>query len=114
MRVLVVGAGKVGLKVLHQLRKNPSIIVATVDPRERPPAIEDGIIEAVDYHNELRLRELAQVIKKEKPDIVLVTTSPEDISKSGVSGLEILVESLRGELEASANVPIIAVSRSIA
>jgi Trk K+ transport system NAD-binding subunit len=113
MRVLVVGAGRVASKVLLQLKKNSSITVVTVDPRARPPAVEEGIIMDVDYRSELKLGELSDLIRNENPDIVLVTTSAEDISRTGVSGLDILVEALRSELEASANVPIIAVSRDV-
>jgi len=113
MRVLVVGAGLVGAKALLQLRKNPRLKVITVDPRERPPAVEQGILDSVDYRNELSLTGLKEVISREKPDLILVTTSAEDIARTGVPGLDLLVESLRGELEATANVPIIAVSRNI-
>ena len=112
MRILVVGAGKVGAKVLLQLKKNPMIKAVTVDPRDRPPAVEDGVIETVDYHTELKLGELAEVIRQEKPELVLVTTSPEDIARTGVPGIELLVEALKGELEATTSVPIIAVSRN--
>jgi hypothetical protein len=52
------------------------------------------------------------VIEEVAPDLVLVTTSPEDMGLEGVPGLEILVEALRGELEATAKVPVIAVSLS--
>jgi hypothetical protein len=107
-----VGAGRVGMKVLLQLQKNPDIIVLTVDPRENPLALEQGVIQEVDYRNELTLGKLEEVIEQVKPDLVLVTTSGEDIGYSGFSGLDILVEALRGELEASSNVPIIAVSRT--
>lgn len=113
MRILVVGAGYVGSKVLLQLKKNPSLNVITVDPRENPPAVEEGVIESVDYHNELKSGDISEVIKMEKPDLVLVTTSPEDIARTGVPGLDLLVEALREELESFTNVPIIAVSRTI-
>ena len=112
MIVLVVGAGRIGTKVLLQLQKNPDIIVVTVDPRENPLALEQGVIQEVDYHNELTPRQLEEVLEQVKPDLVLVTTSGEDLGHSGVPGLDILVEALRGELEASSNVPIIAVSRT--
>lgn len=112
MRVLVVGAGRVGARVLLQLRKNPDLAVVTVDPREEPLAVTEGIIPFVDYHKELTPRDLESVIEEVKPDLVLVTTSREDIGRSGVPGLEILVDALREELEATAKVPIIAVSRT--
>ncbi|KON29376.1 hypothetical protein AC482_06620 [miscellaneous Crenarchaeota group-15 archaeon DG-45] len=112
MRVLVVGAGRVGSKVLLQLKKNPSIAVFTVDPREEPQAVSEGIIDIVDYRRELTPRDLEEVVRLVVPDLVLVTTSADDISRTGVPGLDMLVEALRGELEATADVPIIAVARS--
>lgn len=111
MRVLVVGAGMVGARVLRQLKKNPRIEVVTVDPRDRPYAVEQGIIEDVDYHAELNTVELKETLSKVRPDLVLVTTSKEDMARTGVSGLEVLVTALRNELEATAEVPIIAVAR---
>ncbi|RLC66267.1 MAG: hypothetical protein DRH97_06740 [Chloroflexi bacterium] len=112
MRVLVVGAGRVGAHVLKQLGKNPELTVLTVDPREEPFAVKEGIIPFVDYDAELTPYGLEPVIEAVGPDLVLVTTSREDIGRSGIPGLEILVEALRGELEATAKVPIIAVDRS--
>ena len=111
MRVLVVGAGMVGARVLRQLKKNPRIEVVTVDPRDRPYAVEQGIIEDVDYHAELNTVELKETLSKVRPDLVLVTTSKEDIARTGVPGLEVLVTALRNELEATAEVPIITVAR---
>jgi nucleoside-diphosphate-sugar epimerase len=111
MRVLVVGAGMVGARVLRQLKKNPRIEVVTIDPRDRPYAVEQGIIDDVDYHAELNTVELKETLSKVTPDLVLVTTSKEDMARTGVSGLEVLVTALRNELEATAEVPIIAVAR---
>jgi hypothetical protein len=112
LRVLVVGAGRVGARVLLQLGKNPDLTVVTVDPRKEPFAVEEGIIPSVNYRRELTPGDLEPVIEEVAPDLVLVTTSPEDMGLEGVPGLEILVEALRGELEATAKVPVIAVSRS--
>ena len=69
MRVLVIGAGRVGAKILTQLRKNPGLNVITVDPRERPYAVEEGIIDHVDYRNELIPGELAPVLEAVNPDL---------------------------------------------
>ncbi len=112
MIVLLVGAGRVGAKVLLQLQKNPVITVVTVDPRETPYALEQGIITKVDYRVELTSGDLEEVVERVKPDLVLVTTSGEVLGQSGVPGLEILVEALREELEATAKVPVISVSRT--
>lgn len=109
--ILVIGAGKVGAKVLLQLKKNPKLYVSTVDSREVPFAVEEGIIDYVNYIVELTPIELKPLIERIDPDIVLVTTSREDISRSNVPGLEILVDSLRQEIELTVDVPIIAVNR---
>jgi hypothetical protein len=110
--ILVIGAGKVGAKVLLQLKKNLKLEVTTVDSRKTPFAVEEGIIDSVDYLAELTPIELKPLIERIAPDIVLVTTSREDISSSNVPGLEILVDSLRQELEFTADVPIVAVNRN--
>jgi hypothetical protein len=60
----------------------------------------------------LKSGDLAPVLKAVEPDIVIVTTSKEDIGRSGIPGLEILVEALQGELEVISNVPIITVDRT--
>jgi hypothetical protein len=109
--IMIIGAGKVGAKVLLQLKKNPKLEVTTVDSRETPYAVEIGIIDSVDYIAELTPIELKPLIERIAPDIVLVTTSKEDISRSNVPGLEILVDTLRQELEYTIDIPIIAVNR---
>ena len=112
MKVLVLGAGGVGAKVIRQLRKNQEINIITADPRETPYALKEGIISNLDYMVELRSFELEPVIREIKPDLILVTTSPEDMGRSGIPGLDILVDALCRELETAFSVPVIAVSRT--
>ena len=112
MKILVLGAGRIGAKVIRQLRKNKDIVIVTVDPREAPYAVKQGIISELDYSVDLRPFELEPIIREVKPDLVLVTTSPEDISRSVIPGLDILVDALSRELETAFSVPVIAVSRT--
>jgi hypothetical protein len=111
--VLVIGAGRVGARVLCQLQKNPNLKILTVDPRKEPYAVQKGIIKKIDYYESLTSYTLKKIVNDIKPDIVLITTASEDICPQKVPGIEILVESLRRELAALANVPIISVSREI-
>ena len=113
MRVLVAGAGHVGAKVLLQLKKNPKLEVLTVDPRENPPAVQEGIIPEVDFREKLTLTALEEVIKQAKPDLVLVTTSTEDMGLGSAPGVDIYVETLRAELASIVDVPVIGVARTI-
>ena len=113
MHVLVIGAGRTGGQVLRQLRKNPNLEVLTVDPREEPYAVQEGIISAVDFHEALTPHALEYVIEQTKPDLILVTTATEDMGLGKAPGIDILVDSLRGELATIANVPVIAVARVV-
>lgn len=113
MRVLVAGAGQVGAKVLLQLKKNPKLEVLTVDPRENPPAVQEGIIPEVDFREELTLTALEEVIKQAKPDLVLVTTSTEDMGLGRAPGVDIYVETLRAEVASIVDVPVIGVARTV-
>ncbi len=112
MKVLVVGAGRIGSKVIKQLKKRTNIKFYTVDPRENPQALEQGIIEKIDFSVDLIPGEIIKIINELRPDLVLVTTSWEDISKTGAQGMDVLVESLNNELESGSEYPIISVSRS--
>jgi saccharopine dehydrogenase-like NADP-dependent oxidoreductase len=112
MRILVVGAGRVGSEVIQQLGKNPRIEIYTLDPRDKPPAVEEEIIQQIDYPVDLVSSQIINVLNELKPDLVLVTTCKEDISRKGVEGMELLVESLNKELIEASNYPIISVSRN--
>ena len=48
MRILVVGAGRVGAQVILQLQKNQSITILSCDPREEPYALQKGIVSKID------------------------------------------------------------------
>ncbi|MBN1682966.1 hypothetical protein JW865_05385 [Candidatus Bathyarchaeota archaeon] len=111
MRIAVLGAGRIGLRIIKQLEKNSKISIFVVDPRENPPALKDGIIS--DYYRvNFNLADLVKFLVDLKPDLVLVTTSPEDIGSESVSGLDLFVEALSVELESTLRIPVIGVLRS--
>lgn len=112
MRVLVVGAGLNGAKVIRQLMKNPAITIITSDPREDPYALEEGLIEAVDIQEALTPLTLDYVLRQAKADLILLTTSTEDLGLGRAPGIDILAGSLRDELAAIASAPVIEVARS--
>ena len=111
-RVLVVGAGRTGAKVLRQLQKNPRLSVITLDPRPNPFALEQGLIEQVDIVEALTPLTLEHIIAQAMPDLILLTTTTEDLGLGTAAGLDILADALREELAAVATVPLIQVSRS--
>ena len=112
MRVLVAGVGHIGAKILLQLKKNPNIEVLTVDPRIKPYAVQEGIISSVDFREALTPIALEHVIEQVNPDLVLVTTTTEDMDLGEAPGIDIFVEALKEELAAISNTPVIAVART--
>ena len=111
MRVLLVGAGTAGVRALRQLRKNPNITVLTVDPRERPPAVEEKLIDSVDYREVLTPLTLEYIVSQAKPDLVLIATETEDLGLGSPAGVEMMAEALRDEVVAAADVPVLEVAR---
>jgi ketopantoate reductase len=111
MRILVVGAGQVGTRVLRQLQKNPALTILVADAREAPEAVRAGIIERVDFSETLTPLTLRYLLDQAKPDLVLLTTSSEDLALGKSPGMDILTESLRKEVAAMSPLPVIQVAR---
>ena len=113
MRIVVIGAGRIGARVIMQLQKNPKIEIVTIDPREQPFAVQQEIISVVDFREALTPQAIEYVVSEAQPDLVLVTTSTEDMELGKVPGVDILVEALRQEIAAIADVPVIGVARAL-
>jgi hypothetical protein len=114
MTVLVVGAGNTGVQVLRQLLKNPTLRILTLDPRENPYAVEQGIIENVDFKESLTPLNLDQVLNQAKPDIILLTSIGEDMGFGSAAGVNMFRDALRDEIATISDVPVIEVARSTA
>lgn len=110
MRVLVIGAGRTGTKVLRQLQKNPRIEVLTADPRPRPHALETGVIDHIDIAEPLTPMNLEHVLAGTEPDLVLLTRSAEDLALGVAPGISLLADALGDELTSVASVPTIQVA----
>jgi hypothetical protein len=86
--------------------------VLTIDPREQPYAVQQKVISAVDFHEALTPQAIEYIVDETQPDLVLVTTSTEDMELGKAPGVDLLVEALRQEIAAIANVPVISVARA--
>jgi saccharopine dehydrogenase-like NADP-dependent oxidoreductase len=112
MRVLVIGAGRTGTKVIKQLKKNPAIEIITADPREHLFAVDEDVIDHVDIREILTPLTLDTILQQSRPDIVLLAMPPEDMGLGKAAGIDILAEALHEEIAALSDVPIIEVSRT--
>ena len=112
MTILVVGAGRTGAQALRQLFKNPGLKIITLDPRESPYAIEQGILQNVDFKEALTPLTLDAIVREAKPDLILLTSTAEDMGLGNVAGVDMLSDALRDELATIADVPVIEVASS--
>ena len=112
MRILVVGAGRIGARVLRQLQKNEALTVITLDPRPDPHALQEGIIQQVDISEAFTPLTLEYVLEQARPDLVLLTTTTEDMGLGRAPGLDMLADALKEEVARLAEVPVIEVSRT--
>lgn len=112
MTVLVVGAGKTGAEVLRQLLKNPKLQIVTLDPRDEPYAVSQGILQNVDFKEVLTPLTLDSVINEAHPDLVLLTGTAEDMGLGDTAGVDVLRAAIDDELATIADVPVVTVSSS--
>lgn len=112
--VLVVGAGKMGAHVLRQLLKNPRLRILTLDPRDNPYAVQQGIIAEVDYKEVLTPLTLDEILTQAQPDLILLASSAADMGIGTAAGLDMFSDALRDELATIAEIPVIEVARSTA
>ena len=111
MRILVVGAGRAGARVIRQLRKNPEIQIVTVDPRADPYAVEQGLIESPDILEAFTPLTVDYVLEQAKPDLILLAMATEDLGLGEAPGIDILANALRQELASASDIPMIEVAR---
>lgn len=112
MRVLVIGAGQTGAKVIEQLRKNPAITVLTADPRPEPKAVRDGLIERPDVTDVITPLTLAEVLDRTGADMALLAMASEEMALGTAPGVDVLADALFDEISAISTVPMIQVARS--
>ena len=111
MRILVYGCGEAGTTVLRQLQKNPALDLITADPRERPAALESGLIDTVDIPEPLTPMNLDAIVAEWQPDLILLATTSSDLALGNAPGIDVMLDSLWTELATISEVPVIMVDR---
>ena len=109
MRILVVGAGDTGSKVIEQLKKNPAIEVLVADARDQPPAVRHGVIDKVDFTETLTPLNMDELLRKASADLVLLAAAPADLIDSRIPGARLLTQTLDEELALNATWPLVKV-----
>ena len=110
MTILVVGAGKTGTEVLRQLLKSPKLRILTLDPRDNPYAVRQGIIANVDSKEVLTPLTIDDIIKEARPDLILLANTAEDMGIGTAAGMDMFSEALRDELATISDIPVVEVA----
>ncbi len=82
MRILVVGAEKLGTRVIRQLKKMQDVEIIVAERRERPEAVESGVIDKVDVVTHVTAMNFSETVALAKPDFVVLARTVEDWEKS--------------------------------
>lgn len=105
MRVWVVGAGKVGTQTIRQLLKNEDITIIVSDVSDTPTALKEGVIDKVDYVESISPANINSLGKRIRPDLILVDSSAEGRTLSGMTGGGNFMQALANEIAHASNYP---------
>ena len=98
MRVLVIGAEKLGTQVIRQLNKIPEIEMVVAERRERPVAVECGVIDKVDVVAHVTSLNFSEVLERVNPDFVILARTVQDWEKTETPMGSEYVEGMEREL----------------
>jgi dTDP-4-dehydrorhamnose reductase len=112
MKVLVIGAGKLGLRVINQLRKNPRMDIVVADAHEKPEAVSEGAIRSVDVLVHVTPLNFMEVVDRVKPDLVILARTTEDWEQTDVPMGSEYVAGMEQELTRT-NVAVLPVSERV-
>ncbi|MGD9962352.1 MAG: hypothetical protein AB7S97_00405 [Thermoplasmata archaeon] len=112
MRVLVIGAGRLGIQAIRQLMKNPDMEIVVADPHERPEAVEEKVIDHVDVKAHVTALNFADVVKAVQPDLVVLARTLDDWEKGDTPMGTQYVMGMEKELT-RAEVPVLPVCEEV-
>jgi dTDP-4-dehydrorhamnose reductase len=82
MRVLVIGAERLGVQVIKQLRKAEGAEVIVAEKRENPLAVQEGVIDKVDVVAHVTAMNFEEVLAETRPDMVILARTIQDWEKT--------------------------------
>ncbi len=78
MKVLVVGAGALGIRVIKQLRKSEEFEIVVADYREDCQAVREGVIDRIDILEHLTPLNIGDCCNRVEPDIIFLCREARD------------------------------------
>jgi dTDP-4-dehydrorhamnose reductase len=81
MRVLVIGAERLGIQVIRQLKKTKDVEIVVAERKSQPLAVQEGIIEKVDIVAHVTAMNFEEVLAEARPDMVILARTIQDWDK---------------------------------
>ena len=82
MRVLVIGAEKLGTQVIKQLKKTPGVEIVVADCRSDAYAVKEGVVEKVDHVVHVTALNFNDVVEQADADFVVLARTVQDWQKA--------------------------------
>ncbi len=73
--------------------------------------MREGLIDALDVREPLTPLTVEAILARVKPDLVLLASASEDMGLGEAGGIDVLAKTLRDEVKALADVPVVEVAR---
>ena len=105
MRIWLIGADSGAVKALRQLRKDPDIEVLVSARSERPKAVQEGILDRVNYVEQITPVNVNNLARRIRPDLILIDAAAEERSYGRISGGLAFSDSLITEIAATSDYP---------
>ncbi|MCB0104575.1 MAG: hypothetical protein KDE53_01660 [Caldilineaceae bacterium] len=105
MRIWLVGADTKGTQALRQLAKNQRVDVIVSDVSDRPRAVTEGLIDHVDYVEQVSSLNINHIARRIQPDLILIDASALDRNWGHVTGGSALSEAMTQEMASVSEYP---------
>ena len=105
MRVWLIGADDGAIKALYQLQKDVDIEVYVSARSERPKAVEDGVIDRVNYVEHVTPVNVNNLARRIRPDLILIDAGADERSYGRMTGGLVFSDSLMNEVASASDYP---------
>ena len=105
MRIWMIGADQAAIDAIYQLRKKEDVEIFVSATTARPKAVVEGVIDRVDYVEQVSSVNINLLARRIRPDLILVDASAEERSFGRVSGGTAFSEALTYEIAHASDYP---------
>ncbi len=109
MRIWLIGADRIGMSVLQQLKKSDAIEVVVSDLSERPRAVTEKVIPMVDYVETVTPININHLAKRIRPDLILIDRGAAERMLSRITGGVEFAQSIQDEIAAASEAPCLVI-----